>query len=371
MAATDARPVPRKNAAYRVTFPIFDADGDLVSGAAGLDSEVSLDGGTFADCTNEATEIAAASGMYFLDLLPAEMNADTVSLIVKTSTVGAKTTPIVLYPEEAGDIRVDVTQWNGGTVTSGLGGRPVVDAEAISGSTVAADNLETNIANLDATVSTRATPANVSTALSDIRLDELMASALAAQPAVGSMLGDLTEDDAGTQRFSANALEQSPAGGGGGSGDWTAGEREQIRQALGITGTKAATSGGTLDNVKAKTDSMVFTDSDLHVTLDGEAVTVETNNDKTGYALSGSKQTLDALNDVSAADILTTALSESYAADGSAPTLSQAIFAIQQFLQERSVNGATVTVRRLDGTNTAMTFTMDSDTAPTSISRTT
>jgi len=107
MASSDARPVPRKNVAYRATFPIFDADGDLVTGATGLDSEVSKDGGTFADCTNEATEIATSSGMYYLDLTSTEMNADTVAIIVKTSSSGAKTTALVLYPEELGDFRVD------------------------------------------------------------------------------------------------------------------------------------------------------------------------------------------------------------------------------------------------------------------------
>lgn len=113
MASTDAKPVPQKGVAFRVTFPILDADGDLVSGATGLDSEVSLDGGTFADCTNEATEIATSSGMYYLDLTSAEMNADTVAVIVKTSSSGAKTTAVVMYPEEAGDIRVNVTQISG------------------------------------------------------------------------------------------------------------------------------------------------------------------------------------------------------------------------------------------------------------------
>ena len=108
MAASDAKPVPVKNAAYRITFPIYDADGDLVTGATGLDSEVSKDGGTFADCTNEATEIATSSGVYYLDLTSTEMNADTVAIIVKTSSGGAKTTIVVLNPQEAGDIKVDV-----------------------------------------------------------------------------------------------------------------------------------------------------------------------------------------------------------------------------------------------------------------------
>lgn len=119
MASTDAKPIPQKNVAYRITFPIFDADGDLVTGATGLDSEVSKDGGAFADCTNEATEIATSSGMYYLDLTSTEMNADTVAVIVKTSSSGAKTTPIVMYPEEAGDVRVNVTQVNGTTQTAG------------------------------------------------------------------------------------------------------------------------------------------------------------------------------------------------------------------------------------------------------------
>jgi dienelactone hydrolase len=113
MAASDARPIPRKNVAFRVTFPIFDADGDLVAGASGLDSEVSIDAGTFADCTNEAIEIATSSGMYYLDLTSGEMNGDTITVIVKTSTSGAKTVPITLYPEELGDLRVDVGQISG------------------------------------------------------------------------------------------------------------------------------------------------------------------------------------------------------------------------------------------------------------------
>ena len=66
------------------------------------------DGGTFTDCSAEATEIATASGIYYLDLTATEMNADTVAVIIKTTSSGAKTTPLVMYPEEIGDVRVDV-----------------------------------------------------------------------------------------------------------------------------------------------------------------------------------------------------------------------------------------------------------------------
>lgn len=149
MASTDATPVPVKNQAYRVTVPILDADGDLVTGATGLDSEVSKDGAAFADCTNEATEIGS-SGLYTLDLTSTEMNADTVVIIVKTTSSGAKTTPIVMYPNEAGDIDVDVTAF-GGTAGTFSGGRPEVNTShaagtawnsgAIGAATLAADTI--------------------------------------------------------------------------------------------------------------------------------------------------------------------------------------------------------------------------------------
>jgi hypothetical protein len=87
----------KKNTAFNVHFPIYDADGDLVTGAASLDSEVSIDHGTFADCTNEATEIATNSGVYYLTLTLTEMNGDVITTITKTSTSGAKTAVNVMY----------------------------------------------------------------------------------------------------------------------------------------------------------------------------------------------------------------------------------------------------------------------------------
>lgn len=87
---------PAKGESFLLVFPIFDADGDLVSSAADLDSEISKDAGAFTDCENEAIEIGS-SGMYHLTLTADEMDADVVAVIVKTTTTDAKTTPIVLY----------------------------------------------------------------------------------------------------------------------------------------------------------------------------------------------------------------------------------------------------------------------------------
>src|SRR3989339_645219 len=72
MAASDAKPVPIKNTANRIYFPI-----------------------------------------YYLDLTAAEMNGYCIVIMVKTSTEDAKTSVLILYPNEAGDIKVDSTHISG------------------------------------------------------------------------------------------------------------------------------------------------------------------------------------------------------------------------------------------------------------------
>lgn len=67
----------------------------------------------------------------------------------------------------------------------------------------------------------------------------------------------------------------------------------------------------------------------------------------------------------------TTAVTESYAADGAEPTPEQALMMILQSIHEFAVASTTRTVKKLDGVTTAMTFTLDSATAPTSTTRAT
>lgn len=68
---------------------------------------------------------------------------------------------------------------------------------------------------------------------------------------------------------------------------------------------------------------------------------------------------------------LGTALSDSINDDGSMPTPAQALYGIYQFLTEKSLSGTTLTVKKPDGSTALMTFTLDSGTNPTSITRAT
>jgi hypothetical protein len=80
---------------------------------------------------------------------------------------------------------------------------------------------------------------------------------------------------------------------------------------------------------------------------------------------------IGALNNITVSDVLTTQMTESYAADGTAPTLAQAIFLSMQNLQDFSFAGTTQTVKRIDGSTTAATYTLDDAAAPTSKTRAT
>jgi len=68
---------------------------------------------------------------------------------------------------------------------------------------------------------------------------------------------------------------------------------------------------------------------------------------------------------------LTTAMTESYAADAATMTPAQALYMLWSLLAQKSASALTLTTKKLDGTTTAMTFTLDSATDPTSITRTT
>jgi hypothetical protein len=458
VASTDAKPVPQKNVAYRVTFPLLDADGDLVTAAGSLDSEVSKDGGAFADCTNEATEIATASGMYYLDLTSTEMNADTVAIIVKSA--GAKTTPIVLYPEEAGDIRVNVTQVSGTTQTAG-------DIPAMI--TVVDDFLDTEIAAIKAkTDNLPADPADASdiaTSFTTVNtkldtIDDLLDTEVAAikaktdnlpaDPADASDIAtaftgvntklDTIDDFLDTEVAAIKTVTDAiGATGTGLSGipwnpAWDAEVESEANDALvaqnldhlvkiavdtdfpttvhlnSVVGHLA--DNGTAATFDRATDSLEALQAEHDTTQSAVGAlsipTVAAISDgvwdeaTAGHTTSGTfgeqaKTDVDAIKTVTDAigatgtgltaipwnaawdaevqsemeDALDVTLADSVPADGTRPSVRQALYIITQFLTEKAVSGTTVTVKKVDGSTSLLTLTLDDATNPTSITRAT
>lgn len=259
MASTDADPIPIKNAAHRVTFALKDVNDDLVTASANPDSERSIDGGAFADCSNETTEIANASGIYYLDLNASEMNGDTVAIIVKTDD--AKTKDIVLYPV-AGGIK-----------------------EIYSDTTVIASDLVKVYSDTD----------NIYSDTSLIKTDtgNILSDTALAEPQLTTIASDLIKVYSDTTRIWSDLFIADAA----------------------------------IDSVKS--DTAVIESA------------------------------------------WTTALTESYAADGAAFTPAQALYQIWAAVAEFSISGTTITAKKLDGATTAMTFTLDDGTDPTSRTRAT
>ena len=72
-----------------------------------------------------------------------------------------------------------------------------------------------------------------------------------------------------------------------------------------------------------------------------------------------------------AAAVCATALAESYRTNGATGTLTQLLYEILAHLAEKSISGTTLTTKKLDHSTTAATHTLDSSTAPTSITRAT
>lgn len=71
------------------------------------------------------------------------------------------------------------------------------------------------------------------------------------------------------------------------------------------------------------------------------------------------------------ATILTTAMTEAYPSDGGTMTLAQALYLLRAHLGDFSISGTTLTLKKVDGSTTAATFTLNDATSPTSITRAT
>jgi len=131
--------------------------------------------------------------------------------------------------------------------------------------------------------------------------------------------------------------------------------------------TQIARTGADSDTLETLSDEIATVDSNV------DAILVDTGTDGVvlaANAITSAKIATDAItsDELAAsaiaeivAGVLTTAMTESYAADGAAPTLAQSQFEILQFHNERTVGATTITVKKRDGSTTAFTLTYDAD----------
>jgi hypothetical protein len=250
MAATDARPVPIKNTAYRHYFHYWKTDSTMLTSITGADTEVSKDGGTFTDCTNEFTEIGT-SGPGYIELTSTEMNADSVVIKSTCTNTGAVPYIYYLYPEEAGDIRANAAQLGGTTQT----GRDIGASVLLSSGTGTGQlSLTSGLVTLAGVTHTNAvipTVTTTTTATNLTNLPSIPASWLTAAGIAGSALN--------------------------GKGDWPVGKTGYSLTATTGLGNQTANITGNLSGSVGSVTGAVGS-----VTA---AVTAGTVSDKTGYSL--------------------------------------------------------------------------------------
>lgn len=138
------------------------------------------------------------------------------------------------------------------------------------------------------------------------------------------------------------------------------------------------TNGGRLDSlidaIKAKTDNLPPDPADASdiaasfSTVNSTLATIASYIDtEIGTLVSNVAALPTAAQNATA--VLTTQMTEAYAADGVAPTLAQSQFLLIAALTEFAISGTTITCKKLDGSTTAATYTLDSASAPTSRTR--
>jgi hypothetical protein len=434
-SANDAHPFPIYNARYRVIFPILDSDGDLVTAAGSLDSELSQDTGTFADATNEATEVATSSGMYYLDLVAGELDTKSTAIIVKST--GGKTTPIVLYPVRLPVIRT-------GTAQAGAASTITLDSSAsaiddyYNGCYVNITNNSpanaqgqarritdyvgsTKVATVEGTYGTNPSSASTFEVLATpewvYRFGDVLAwnsAAIVAPNAAGMPVVDV-------ERWNSTLVPAEHTAGypivtikdGTGTGEiaTTSGAIDTVLAVTTVNGlaagviTAAAIATGAIDADSLAADAgteigtAVWATTTRQLThLDEDVTTIDINNTAVGSVvgavgsvtgavgsvgaggITSTSIATDAIDaDALAADALTeifnkitqTALTEGYAADGATATLEQMLYMLWSALAEFSISSTTITCKKLDGSTTALTFTLDDATNPTSRTRAT
>jgi hypothetical protein len=376
--------------------------------SANITAYVSKDDGAVTVLTDtSASELDAtnAPGLYAFDLTQAETNADKLVFSAKSSTSGIRIVPVTVYTDPASfTSHVAQTADHAANITAILadtnelqtdwvnGGRLDLLLDAVKAKT---DSLTFTVSNvLDVNVTyvggvayaavTGTADSGTTTTMVDAARTEADADYWAGSWIMftsGTISGQcrlitgftpgtdtITFAPATTQAVSTNTYEIIPAARVIGiqtiDEDTTTLDLDAtIRAALGLASANLDTQLADLPTVaEFEARTLVAAnyfdpaaDTVANVTTVGSVTT------KTGYALTSDYDFAKG----------TVAVTEAYAADGAAPTPVQALMLIQQALTEVSISSTTMTIKKLDGSTSAATLTLNDASTPTSKTRAT
>jgi hypothetical protein len=357
-----------RNVAMTVTFVAWDTSANTgKTGDGNITVKWIKDGTVETLDTNTVTEVDAANcpGVYKVAISAAEANCNIGMLAGKSTTANIVVLPVTIQFERLPD-----------AAPAANGGLPTVDASNhING---IQDTLSVNVTQIEGSDATDQINAACDAAIETYGLDHLVSASVA-----GS---DVTDNSIIAKLVSKES-----------TADWDdyVNTTESL-QALRDRGDAAWTTGGggsapTVAEIRAEMDSnstkladIVADTNELQTDwVNGGRLDLIIDNILTDTAVIGSagaglsaipwNSAWDSEVQSECADALTAhwgaTLTESYASDGAAATPAQLLYMIYCCVGEFSISGTTITGKKLNGSDTAMTWTISDASNPISRTR--
>lgn len=330
---------------------------DVLFGTTALATATNITAGTITTATNVTTVNGLAAGV----ITATSIAADAITA-AKIATGAIDADAIADGAIDAGAIAdgaIDAATFAAGAINAAaIASDAITDAKVASDVTIASvtgavGSVTGNVGgNVTGTIGgfTTAAKAEIQTEAEDAlvthRVDELLNADSdidgAAPPTVGSVFHELMSKTAGSFTF-----------------DQTTDSNEAIRDNMGTAQTG---------------DSFARLGAPAGASVSADIAAIEAQTDDIGTAGAGLtavpwNASWDAEVQSEVQDALDATVADSVPADGTRPSISQAVLMLTRFLNERSVSGTTLTVKKEDGSTTSMTFTLNDATSPTSITR--
>lgn len=315
----------KNTASQKLTIFAFDysTNAPKTGDAANITAYVSIDDGVLTALTDtSATELDATNGkgVYTFDLTQAETNGTKLVFTAKSSTANVSIVPQIIYTQPANFPLLSVDS----------NGR--VDLIKIAGTTQTAGDIIGDTNDIQARL-----PAAL-TADGNIKADTLR---------VGGTLQ--TAGDLAALLATIAAYVDTE-----------------------VAAIKAKTDNLPVDpadasDIAASFASVTSTLATIAAYIDTEVAAIKAKTDNLPASPAATSDIPSAASIASA--VLTTQMTESYAANGIAPTLTQAMFAVHGMLMTFAIAGTSYTVKKLDGSTTAFVVTLDDATNPTAATR--
>lgn len=279
------------------------------------------------------------------------------------SNIGSPTTSVTLSGttiKTATDVETDTVDIQSRLPAALVSGRIDASVGAMAANTLTASALATDavteIQSGLSTVTTAQVNSEVDTALADIGLDHIVAAAVAGADVVdNSIIAKLVSKSATADWDSyTNTTDALEALRDRGDSAWITATGFSTLDAAGVR-SAVGLSSANLDTQLAALAAYVDTEV--------AAIKAKTDNLPAAPAATGDIPTVS--------QIWSTALTEAYRSTGATGTAAQLLYELIAHLGEASISGTTKTLKKLDGSTTAKTYTLNDATTPTAITEAT